>query len=505
MKKLHQLIHSLSKSEKRVVKMRLNSSKSGSLLNKYFDALCKQNTYDFEGVQKDGGKSVTLTKSNLSLLFDVVLKHLRSNENNKDVDVLFRNYLLDVKTLKEKGFYDEAKRRCEKLIKKTQEREEFSITREAFNELWNIHLFQSNLSTEFTEEIQNELDSLEKQEKEVRQLESIYRKATSIYYQFFFKKRDSELKKVLLLVTDKLQQTNFLSDKAKHVFFETKCIEIIILGDIEAHHEIRQKQLLLLFNSMSFEFDHLHRVLVMSHLFVKLKSKGLINELKAYLELFKLCFSVIIEKEKDNVLTEKYYDIHFTNNVYLQVWYPNKQAIRALEEELKLAIEKKWISNSTLISRIYLSVVELNVLSEDYKLALPLLVEFFDFSKKSKYSAHYIEGEIHFLFAQLLLENTDVFENSLDSLNRKIRRYDIELKQDKLCLIELLNAVQNSSVKTSSYYLAKITSRPTFRLYIEKICSRKSMVELRLKQFEIKDVDYKEENDVYINELKKFI
>ena len=64
MKKLHDLIHSLSQGEKRFVKIRLNGNKSTSLLKTYFELLNKQKTYSFDEINKTVKQTKKLTQSN---------------------------------------------------------------------------------------------------------------------------------------------------------------------------------------------------------------------------------------------------------------------------------------------------------------------------------------------------------------------------------------------------------------------------------------------------------
>lgn len=68
MKKLHELITSLSKSEKRAVNIRLEGNKKKSLLSQYFGVISDMKEYDFEIIQKKVGKSTNQTRSNLTLL-----------------------------------------------------------------------------------------------------------------------------------------------------------------------------------------------------------------------------------------------------------------------------------------------------------------------------------------------------------------------------------------------------------------------------------------------------
>lgn len=504
MKKLHQLIKSLSQSEKRFVKIRLKGSKSGSSLSNHFDALVKLKEYKFEDVLSVEKKSVKLTQSNLSLLYEVTLKHLRSYKSTKSIGHNLRGDLVDIKTLMDKGLVDDAKVNCVKLIKRSKAREEFEVLKVAYKELWNIYLLRGDINPETTDEIQKSLKETIKKEAEIISLEEIYREATTIYYQYFFQKRDSKFQDQIKKVTANLEKKHVDSAKANHIFFEIKSIEQVVLGAIEEHHVIRQQQLLHLVSSSVFEQDSLIRLMVLSNVFVFLKSKARINELSAYLEFMESYFKPELDKKIDSVFMEKYYDIYFLNQCFLLVWAPDSEKIFELTDLFKKVISKNYLTNTLLIGRIYLSIIELYVLTANYKLAIPLLVNFFNLSKKSKYSKHYIEGDLHFLVANYLMGKMDTFDNSLEALNRKVRRNELELNQDQATLLELLNSIVKEDQKDIGFYLEQLKHRQTYKIYVYKLMTRDSVEVIRSKHFPIADTGYNSNNDELLKSLSSY-
>ena len=504
MKKLHQLINSLSQGEKRFVKIRLNGNKSDSSLTSHFELLSKQKVYNFDKLVALGGRSVKLTQSNLSLLYEVVLKHLRSYSANKSVEQNFRDDLIDIKTLMNKGLIEESKIQCLKLIKKANIREEFEILKSAYKDLWNIHMLNGNLSESMNSEIQHELIVANKNKQELIDLEAVYRDATTIYYQYFFHKRDSKFQDDIKSVTENINRESLQSAKAKHVFFEIKAVEYIVLGNIDSHHELRKEQLYHLISSKVFESDDLHRLLVLSNLFIKLKSKGFINELSTYLDFMEDYFFPTLSVKRDSVFMEKYYDIYFLNQCYHQTWSPDPKKILELTKLFKDVIAKNHISNHILIGRIYLSLAELYILTGNNKSAIPLLVDFFNLSKKNKYSKHYIEGDIHFIVANYLMNKHDTFENSLEALNRKIRRNELELDPDQLTLLEVLNSMYKNDIKDIDYYLKSLKNRQSYRIYIHKLIKSNSIDEIRKEYFIINDSNYVPKEDVFLSSIREF-
>jgi len=502
MKKLHDLIHSLSQGEKRFVKIRLNGNKSSSLLNTYFEFLSKQKKYSFDEIEKVVQQSKKLTQSNLSLLYEVVLKHLQSHYRSKNAEYGFRSDLSSVKILMDKGLLNEAKNQCKKLIQKAQKKEEFEVLKSVYKEYWNIHLLNGELSDESNYKIQSDLNAFCEKDNEIVKLEEIYRTVTTLYYNYFFKKRDSKYQTMILQATKLLNEPNLLSDTARHIFFEIKSIEAVVLNDLENHHTIRKKQLKHLIKSPVYELDNLLRLMVLSNTFTLLKSKALVKELDAYVDFMKRYFEPIMDGGSDSVFSEKYWDIFFTNQCFIQSWVPERDKLNILISSFKHIMSKGYISNSLIVGRIYLSLIELHITAENYQVTGPLLTEFFNLSKKKKYSKHYMEGDLMFLVDKYVQGKMDTFDNSLDSLNRKVRRNEIELDPDQKTLLELLNHIFKGSTNEIDYYIKKINNKQTYKLFVYKLLSMDSFDEIREKYFPVNDFDYCKEEDEYLKELE---
>ena len=501
MKKLHDLIHGLSQGEKRYVKIRLNGNKSSSLLNTYFEFISKQKKYSFDEIEKSVQQSKKHIQSNLSLLYDVVLKHLQSHYRSKNSEFGLRGDLSSVKILMDKGFLSEAKNHCKKLIQKAQKKEAFEVLKSAYKEYWNIHLLNGELNDLSNEEIQSNLNLVCEKESEIVALESMYRIVTTSYYNYFFRKRESKHQKIIEKTTKGLYESTLLSDTSRHIYFEIKSIEAVVLGDLESHHKIRKKQLKHLIKSSVYKLDNLLRLMVLSNTFTLLKSKALVKELDSYLGFMQRYFEPIMESGSDSVFSEKYWDIFFTNQCFIQSWKPDREKLIVLIDSFKQIMSKGYISNPLIVGRIYLSLIELLITTENYKITGPLLTEFFNLSKKEKYSKHYMEGDLLFLVEKFVQGKMDTFDNSLDSINRKVRRNEIELDPDQKTLLELLNHIFKDSINELDYYIKKIKNKQTYKLFVYKLLSKDSFDSIREKHFPVNDFNYREEEDEYLNSL----
>lgn len=502
MKKLHDLIHSLSQGEKRFVKIRIKGNKSNSLINGYFDYLSKQKKYSFDKVKQFGNQSSKLTQSNLSLLYEVILKHLRSHYGSKNLEFGLRGDLSVVKILMDKGLITEALNHCKKLISKAAFKEEFEVLKSAYKEFWNLHLLNGDLNDESNLNIQQALNKVDEKESEILRLEELYRMVTTLYYNYFFKKRDEKYQKLIQQVTKVLDQPVLLSDKSQHIFYEIKSIESVVHNNLENHHKFRKQQLKHLIKSPVFETENLLILMVLSNTFTYLKSKAFVRELAAYLDFMETYFEPVIKSGSDNVLAQKYYDIYFSHQCFLQSWDPSKEKIELLTSLFKTVILKGYFSNALLVGRTYLSLIELYIVSENYKVTGPFLTEFFLLSKKEKYSKHYLEGDLLFLIENYLQEKMDTFDNSLQAFNRKIRKNEIELDQDQKTLLALLNDLFKETPKEVGFYLDQLGNKQTYKLFVYKLLEDKTFDQIRSEYFLINDLGYNISKDKYLSDLR---
>lgn len=295
---------------------------------------------------------------------------------------------------------------------------------------------------------------------------------------------------------------DLLSDKSRHIFYEIKSIEAVVYNDLESHHNYRKQQLQLLVKSTVFENEKLQQLMVLSNTFTYLKSKAHVQELAAYLNLIESLFESDMKSASDSIFVEKYYDIYFTTQSFIQAWNPDLQKISSLLELFKNVIAKRYLSNSLLIGRIYLSLIELLIIVEDYKSTGPLLTEFFNMSKKKKYSKNYLEGDLLFLLENFLQSKMDTFDNTIEYFNRKVRRNEIELDPDQKALFELLNDIFKESTQPTEYYLNQLGNKQTYKLFIYKLLSKKSFNEIRSEFFPIKDLNYSSSNDDYLIKIQ---
>ncbi len=445
MKSLFKLVKSLHPSEKRYVNLRLQSNKSNSLLHSYFETLQNQTEYDFDAVSNKYNKtSPKVLKNSLRNLYSNVLKYLRSYNANSDNEGLLADMLRDVRILQEKSMLNEAGKLNKRLLNQSRSLEYFFYEKEALQNSWNLKHLKGELSPDFTDEIEVLLNNVFDKEREVSKINIKYRKAVTLYYQYFFYQRKEEIKNDLIELSNSLKSKDldFLqSSKARMSSYEILAMDSIIRGDLLGHHNVRKDQLKLLLTSDVFGKDYLSQLLVLSNLFTYLKSVKSIEVLKDYMEYMKSYFLPLVEKNADGVLTEKYYDIYFQNQIYIQHWYLNKEVIYQLLEEFKIVSKKEFKRNNLLLSRVYLSFAQLLILSGDYKHALRHLIEYQSLSLDKKNSTNFVDSELHLLMLYYLMEKQDVFDKSFETIKRKERIEAVIFNADQKILFSSFYSV----------------------------------------------------------------
>lgn len=505
-KKVHKLIQSLSKSEKRVVKIRLRASKTESTLLLYFDILCKQPFYNIEELIEKGKKSSKLTQSSLGLLFDVILKFLRQNESNIDLNAQLEVQLQEVQVLNSKGLFLEATKKCNYVIKRAEALESFEILIKSYKALWNIHLLQAELNSELATKLTQKIKSYQSLQQELDTVECIYRELSGYYYEYYFSKTKGNILKDITALSNKVKKDKLRSSRAKHVYFEIKSIEALCKSDVIANHTIRKEHLLHLLSSECFREEYLIQLKVMSHLFVKTKSCGSIYEHNALLGIFYDYFYPIVLKLNDRILQEKYYEVYYSNKAVLISWTNKEEEILKYYDECLNLIDSGKLAHPFIVGRIFVILVEVLVFHEYYNRASLLINRFFEIAKKSKYSVHYIEVELLYAIVHYCLKNLDLFESILKSITKKIQKHGIALSTDFKTMLLFLTDISKDRTKRFEEYADLIKNRHLYKLFIFRVLHpHKDLEDLRQELFVLNDQYYSSETDEFLLRLKALI
>ena len=117
--RLFQLIHALSKSEKRYFNKFASMNRTESNLLRLFEAICKQKSYDEAAIKKKftGEKFVVQLFVTKKHLYDAILKSMRLYNSERSVRYRLQAMLQDIQYLYEKQLFEA----CNELIAKAQQ------------------------------------------------------------------------------------------------------------------------------------------------------------------------------------------------------------------------------------------------------------------------------------------------------------------------------------------------------------------------------------------------
>ncbi len=501
MKSLFKLVKSLHPSEKRYVNLRLQSSKTNSLLHAYFETIQTLKEYDFDKIaEKHSSAAPKILKNSLRNLYANVLRYLRAYNALSDSEGQLADMLKDVRNLQEKSMYEEAEKLNSKLLKQSQILEYFFYEKEALQNSWNLNHLRGQLKFNVTEEIERQLEEAESKELEVSIINKSYRKAVTLYYQYFFYERKPSFKNELVEIANSpliRDISNLNSAKAKISSFEIQAMGAIIQGDLLAHHDVRKDQYKLLLTSEVFQKSYLSQILVLSNVLTYLKASSAIKVFEKYLGYMKSYFLPLVEKNTDGVLTEKYYDIYFQNHIYLQYWYLDKDEINNLIEEFKWASKKEFKRNKLLVSRVYLSFAQLLILSGDYKHALQHLIEYQSLSLDKKNSTFFVDSELHLLMVHYLMDKPDVFDKSVETIRRKERVETIIFNDEQKVLFDAFFSIyKNGKVEEVNYQ----GNKAWLKVYLE-VLQKTPMEDAVKSQFNLSKAVESQKDEKYLEWL----
>lgn len=505
MKKLYDLIQSLSQAEKRHIKLRLTNNKENSLLTDYYDILSKQKNYNLELLLQECGKSQKLTQSNTSLLYEIILKDLSYIIEEENVEINLRSYISDIKVLVAKGFLEQAESRCIKLIVKAEDFEELTIQKEANIELWEINFKRGTVKIDEIQKIQNKIEEIESKIDTLNKIQNYYRIIAAHYYNYFFYNAAERLTEPIISIFSEVDKIIVNSSKAKLAYLEIKAMEYLLKSNALQHHEIRKEQLLLSLSGNAPEINKISQLLILSNIFTKLKIDRNINELDAYMQLLETSFFDFSEKQKNHVFMEKYYDIYFLNHIYTQIFRSKFNVSENLFKLFDFVVKQKHITNEILVSRIHLALIELRLIEEDYTGALKQLEIYCDHFKKNKKTNQFLEAQILEAITIYLLKNFDIFLNKMEQINRQVKVQKHSPNSDLQVMLQFLDSISCSRSVNKEDIVNNIKYRQTFKLLIYKIVDKLPMAEIIKNKFPINDENYHSENDTYLQNIKKLM
>ncbi|MCW8939102.1 MAG: hypothetical protein OQJ88_00500, partial [Flavobacteriales bacterium] len=151
---LHSLIHSLSKSEKRFIRLNAQFHQGDKTYMKLFDAIEKQKTYDEEALKVKFRNEKFINQFGVvkNYLQQFILKQLRSYNSESKASIICQNLLIDIEILYWKGQFVLMKRLIHKAEKIAEKYQLYLVLEELLNWESRLNTAQVKITLENVEE-----------------------------------------------------------------------------------------------------------------------------------------------------------------------------------------------------------------------------------------------------------------------------------------------------------------------------------------------------------------
>lgn len=341
--KLAELIHSLSKSEKRYFKLYAQRHTIGNN-NKYldlFDAIDKQRPFDKEAIFKKFKGDAMLNNFNVTKkrLYDHTLKALEQFHAESTINAQLNNILNAVEILYKKGLYEQSLKRI-KSGKKLADDNDHSTYLLLFSQ-WEVKL----LKTKGAAKTIDELNKASKEEAEIVQgiqdqieLEKIKSNLISFQHHTNSASKENEVNAILKKIEAKSKQS-----LPVNLQFEIKSIQALasyIKGDVKnASHVLKDKLSLYLSHETRIQSNPSDFMSDLANLIHLECSVGNLSNAREHLSILKS-----FPKRYDIIKTENFEIRFFATQVSLELSYYMHQIdfnkIISFEEHILEKIEQ---------------------------------------------------------------------------------------------------------------------------------------------------------------------
>lgn len=436
---VHELIHSLSSTEKRYFSVFSNRHQTKTKKNylKLFEAIDHQDVYDEEElIDRFRGeafaKHFSIAKNRL---YHQILKSLDAFYAQDSTEAEISQYLHYSEILFQKALYNQ----CRKILNTASKMAEGA---EKWGALLQILRRKKRLAevTNYENSKGGNPENLYALEKDVLkklEVETQLWKSKSELFQMLFKKgqarekADSKALKAKLSEIDGYQKSANLSFESKYLIYQTKSAYFFALGNYEKTYANLKANAELLRNHREMIKDEPSMYFaILSNLTYVCAKLNKFDEVDAYLERTRA-----LPKELKQKITPDLELRIFTTTYSLEVAICNLSGNRQKALNLLPELKSKLNTWSPKLSNIrkagfYHGISLMHFLLEDYKLALKWNNELLNSIPIDKAEDHYSFGQMFHLIIHCELENYDVIENSVKTLARNLenrqRRYRFE-------------------------------------------------------------------------------
>lgn len=502
MKKIHSLIHSLSTSEKRRFKLRLSNNKKDSYIAHLFDIINNLEKYNFDDIRIKGKRSAKQTRANLTLLYNFLLKVLRECEISENVRKQCRGELMDIITLEERGLINDAITKAHKLVKRSKELENYEAILDTLNELWRLNIL-NNSSSNKLEEIRNSIDETKATLIELYDYQKILQELTSVYIDFYYFKRNINVSLKADSALLDIKKLNKTCSRAAFKHYEIKSLSYTIKEEHKLSFEARKQQLEIVFSSSVYENDYLSKIQVLGKILKYFKFHFLLNQFNKYFSFYEKYFQPILPTIKDVYTIDNYYKTYFKNKCFQLFLRKDDKGLNELITLISELIKYNKVTNSNCRLSIYISLIEILLISKKYKIASNYFVLSFQTLGKSNNERLLNKLELLFIYQKIITNDWDFAESRLNSFKNKIRKNNIQLATDKMYFLGFLEDILLDKLNDQEFYTYKTPFSYAFKIIIDDYFSNLNKQNLNGAPTNLvgNDPDYKAPKDYLLTKI----
>lgn len=461
-KDLFQLIKSLSKAEKRYIKLASTKKNNGTLPDYIilFDALDKQKLFNEEALKKSftNKNFVKRLPETKYYLYENILRNLRTFHSQASIDIKLRGGIDSAEILLQKKLFDHAY----DVLKKASKLASFHGRDLILLEIMELEtkLFAMTKNTKSLEKLIKQTDQVNLLNKHVNALR--YNMLAETYYlhqtNYFLYRDQTAYKRLMsipeepLLVNDSLA----LSLHAKQSYYRIQAHYYGAICDYKNSFKARLASTKLIEQYPAYLKHHTdnYKSCIYMLLIYAAKAKKK-KEFDIYYERFLLAIKKL-KKESDLETTAQ--SIYLKNHIEIET-KNEKQRIIELEKETVLVKFKKYQFRSELTELYFLeSIAILYFHAGNYKECLVWLNKLINKSQPTK-NLNTLSMALKLnILVHFELNNFDLLESQINSLVRFLKKHKIYFAFDRAFILTSKKLLKSANMKSEQLILQNFRS-----------------------------------------------
>jgi hypothetical protein len=433
---LFHLIQAMSKSEKRYFKLFSSFQAGNKVYISLFNAISKQETYDEEKLKKQLKISAFPTVK--TYLYNLILRSLRSQQQNQNISLQLKDMLKDVEILYQKGLYQQ----CSRLLTRARK-----IAKQYEKHIHLLELCQyEHLLTSLSLDPHHRKKLIENGYKEVTEALAAYTQLSDYRNKILIMtdymhsegrrvKNNTDKKRLIQSLEPIINKDSetFLSYKAGILFYNIK--ELFESNELnyQKAYEMSKRYIAHMESDPFLLNQEINNYLVgLNNLMNMQQSLGLFKELKTNLEKMK---SIPLPSETEKIRVIEYtLPKEIVYYVSLGKYEEGLERIPIIEKQL--SIYKDKMGTPFLLS-LYANVVELYIVSDNIRKALQWNNRILNSDEIETYIDYYTNSRLCEIIIHFELGNMEKVDSLIKSFQLLLMKNKGEYQYEN-CILKFL-------------------------------------------------------------------